>query len=349
MVRFDEALAAALEAAGHRRVQLSARGAHVVLGHIDPLAPKAYKRPDSSVFVIALLRQPRPPDDFDAYAYQWNVRSLANLLIVVAGPETAPETYVRSFDRSLERISAPAWSPRLFAQLVDRVRLLDAHLLLDNIFDRDLEPELAQGGRALPAMRRAALRLSATGALAVAPPVGDGLAHEEQRHLERLYQGSRLSYGNLSLRHDAQRFWMSTSGVDWEHMEIVGRDLELVKGYDAASRAVLISVPPGVKPRRVSADALTHHLIYRAHPGVGAVVHLHAWFDDVQAVAPDYPRGSLERAQSLAALVQATDDPVHAVVGIERHGVIVTGEDLDEIVARLDSRVMLPVPERAAR
>ncbi len=349
MVRFDDALAAALEGAGNRRVQLSNRGARLVLAHVDPLEPKAYHRHDGSVVVVALLRQPRLPQDPEDFSRTWLLRSLANLAIVVTGPEDAPEIYVRSPDRFVERIAAPAWSPRLFGQIVERLRLLDVHLVIDNIFDRDLDPELAQGGEALPAMRRAARRLAETGALASGPPAGDFLSHQDRRHLERLYQGSRMSYGNLSVREDQQRFWMSTSGVDWMRMEVVGRDVELVKGYDAQNRALLVSVPPGVRPHRVSADALTHHLIYRTHPGIGAIVHLHAWLEGVRPLVPDYARGSLERAQAVARLVQVSEDPVHAVVGIDRHGLIVAGEDLEEILTRLAGAHVVPVPAGGAR
>ncbi len=348
MVHFDDALAAALEAAGHRRVLLSSHGARLVLAHVDPVDPRPYHRPDGSVVVVALLREPRVPEDPDAFARGWLMRSLANLAMVVSGPEDAPEICLRSPDRPVEHLSAPAWSPRLFAQIVDRLRLLDVHLVLDNIFDRDLEPELLQGGEALPAMRRVARALAASGALSLGPPAGEFLSHQDRRHVERLYQGSRMSFGNLSLRHDLHRFWMSTSGVDWEHMEVVGRDVQLVKGYDAPSRALLVSVPPGVRPHRVSADALTHHLVYRAHPGIGAVVHLHAWLEGVQALVPDYARGSLERAQAVAQFVAAAEDPVHAVVGIDRHGLIATGENLDEIVERLSAAGIVPVPAEGA-
>ncbi len=348
MVRFDETLAAALEAAGHKRVLLSSHGARLVLAHVDPVDPRPYHRPDGSVVVVALLRQPRVPEDPDGFAQGWLMRSLANLAVVVSGPEEAPEICLRSPDRAVEHLSAPAWSPRLFAQIVDRLRLLDVHLVLDNIFDRDLEPELVQGGEALPAMREAARTLAASGALSLGPPARDFLSHQDRRHVERLYQGSRMSYGNLSLRHDAQRFWMSTSGVDWEHLEVVGRDVQLVKGYDAPSRALLVSVPPGVRPHRVSADALTHHLIYRVSPKIGAIVHVHAWLDGVQALVPDYARGSLERAQAVAHFIAAAENPARAVVGIDRHGLIVTGERLAGIVERLSAAGIVPVPAEGA-
>ena len=44
----------------------------------------------------------------------------------------------------------------------------------------------------------------------------------------RLYQVGGLSYGNLSARKDATRFWMSASGVDKTQLETVGRDYLLV-------------------------------------------------------------------------------------------------------------------------
>jgi len=349
MVRFDEALAAALEGAGHRRVLLTERGADLILAHIDPQDPRPYHRPDSGVALVSLLRLPRPPQDLQTFAHAWLVRSLANLVIVVAGPEPSPETYVISLDRKLERVGAAAWSQRLFGQVVERIRLFDAQIIMDNIFDRDLEPELWQGGEGVGAMGRAARRLAELGVIASGVTMGEGLSHQDQRHLERIFQGNRISFGNLSQRQDAGRFWMSTSGVDWYHVELVGRDVELVKGYDAATRAMLISVPAGVRPRRVSPDALLHHLLYRAHPAVGAVVHLHAWLDGLTAVAPDYPRGSLERAQVVANLVAAQPDPDHAAVGIDRHGIVMTGEDLDEILTRLERAPLAPVPDGSGR
>ena len=70
----------------------------------------------------------------------------------------------------------------------------------------------------------------------------------------RLYQVGGLSYGNLSARKDATRFWMSASGVDKSQLETVGRDYLLVTGYDEPNARIVLSVPPGIKPRRVSVD-----------------------------------------------------------------------------------------------
>ena len=58
----------------------------------------------------------------------------------------------------------------------------------------------------------------------------------------RLYQVGGLSYGNLSARKDATRFWMSASGVDKSQLEVAGRDILLVTGYDEANARMRISV-----------------------------------------------------------------------------------------------------------
>ncbi len=75
-------------------------------------------------------------------------------------------------------------------------------------------------------------------------------------------QIGRLSYGNLSQRRDERRFWMSGSGVNKARLEEVGRDVLLVKDYDARREAMRLSVPPGIRPQRVSVDAIEHHLTF---------------------------------------------------------------------------------------
>ena len=64
--------------------------------------------------------------------------------------------------------------------------------------------------------------------------------------MRRLYSLGGLSYGNISARHDATRFWMSASGVDKGNLEQVGRDILLVTDYDPVRQAMGVSVPPGL-------------------------------------------------------------------------------------------------------
>jgi len=65
-----------------------------------------------------------------------------------------------------------------------------------------------------------------------------------------------------------------------------------------------------VEPRRVSVDAIEHWMIYQEHPGVGAIVHVHAWVDGIEATDVNYPCGTEELARAVADLVRAEDDPL---------------------------------------
>ena len=121
---------------------------------------------------------------------------------------------------------------------------------------------------------------------------------------------------------DAETFWMSASGVDKSNMHKVGEHVLLVKGL-AQSGVMLLSVPPNIKPRRVSVDAIEHYLIYREHPQVGAIVHVHA-DRNVPATEMNYPCGTLQLAQAVADLVSQADDPAHAVIGLKNHGLTIT-------------------------
>ena len=94
---------------------------------------------------------------------------------------------------------------------------------------------------------------------------------------------------------------MSGSGVNKADMKIIGRDILLVKDYDPERGAMILSVPPDVKPNRVSVDAIEHWMIYREHPSVGAIVHVHAWMDDIPSTEINYPCGTYELAHSVAA------------------------------------------------
>jgi ribulose-5-phosphate 4-epimerase/fuculose-1-phosphate aldolase len=117
-----------------------------------------------------------------------------------------------------------------------------------------------------------------------------------------------------------------------------------VRGYDPARDAIVLSVPPDVKPNRVSVDAIEHWMIYREHPEVGAIVHVHAWIEGTRATEINFPCGTLELAESVADLVRIAPDPSRAVVGQRNHGLTITGHSLDEIFARVDGKLVRAVP-----
>jgi hypothetical protein len=71
---------------------------------------------------------------------------------------------------------------------------------------------------------------------------------------------------------------------------------------------------------------------------------VHAWVDGIAATEINFPCGTAELAESVAALVHAAPDPCHAVVGLRNHGITATGESLTEILDRIEPRLLLQVP-----
>ena len=133
-------------------------------------------------------------------------------------------------DAVVERLAPPARS----------------HLVIDNEFRTDLEPELWRGDAITTAIAAAGRRLDEVGLLPAPFPIEELLGERDLRHVKRLYGIGGLSYGNLSARLDAHRFWMSASGVDKSDLREAGRDILLVSGYDEEQRRMILSVPPDV-------------------------------------------------------------------------------------------------------
>ena len=175
-------------------------------------------------------------------------------------------------------------------------------------------------------------------------PIQEILPPEDFRHVKRLYGIGGLSYGNLSARKDEQRFWMSASGVNKGNLRRIGEDMLLVKRFDADRKAMRLSVPPTVTPRRVSVDAIEHWMIYTEHPTVGAIVHIHAWMDGIPSTQINYPCGTVELARAVAEQVRQADNPDRAIIGLKNHGLTITGRDLDDIFERIDGRIIPQVP-----
>jgi len=222
--------------------------------------------------------------------------------------------------------------------------LATSRFVLDNIFVPDLPRELWDGDEHTRALREAGKRLQALDLLPAPFPLDKYLPPRELRHLRRLYGIGGLSYGNLSVRRDEKTFWMSASGVDKSNLEVIGRDILLVVDYDAEKQAMVLSVPADREPRRVSVDAIEHYMIYREHPEVGAIVHVHAWMDGVPSTQINYPCGTYELATAVAELVRQAPDPSRAVIGLRNHGLTITGRSLDDIFERIEGRIQREVP-----
>ncbi len=342
---FAAGLGKVLAEHGHAFVEDPDR-ASLVIHFLDAARPRPFRRKAQAVFVVTVTEVDPPFGGPMEKGYPLLVRSLCNLLIGLVGEGEAHPTahfvtpeqghYVVSGDLPLEEI---------FRAVYSRVRpLATSTLVLENVFHPDMPPELWQGDEHTEAIFRAGRRLDELDLLPTPFPMDEYLSERDQRHLKLLYGIGGLSYGNLSARLDETRFWMSASGVDKSNLREVGRDILLVKDYDPARNAMVISVPPGVEPRRVSVDAIEHWMIYREHPEVGAILHVHAWMDGAPCTEFNYPCGTYELGVAVADIVRAAAVPAEAVVGLKNHGLTIVGRSMEDIFQRVDGRIYQPVP-----
>jgi ribulose-5-phosphate 4-epimerase/fuculose-1-phosphate aldolase len=342
-----------LLASGYEEHDAPGPDVHLVLHHVDPDRPRPYRRKSAPTFVVAMVPLPERPDDVLRAGYPMLVRALANLSVLVSdGPEGRAAHFVTLEQGTYGVEAGPEGDDTFFRDVFDRIEpLAMSRLVITNEFRTDLSRDLWEGNEQTCQIRRAGERLAALNLLPAPFPVEEILPPRDLRHVKLLYGLGGLSYGNLSARHpDAAptdigpEFWMSASGVDKGNLRVVGEHVLLVRGYDPALDAIVLSVPPTVTPKRVSVDAIEHWNIYREHPEVGAIVHVHAWMDGVEATEVNYPCGTLELADAVAGLVRAAPDPSHAVVGQRNHGLTITGPSLDEIFERIEGKIVRNVP-----
>jgi ribulose-5-phosphate 4-epimerase/fuculose-1-phosphate aldolase len=318
-----------------------APGAHddpdlsIVVNVVDE-QPRPFRRRSRGTFVAALRQSDRPPAIEETYPVL--VRALANVVLTMV---PGSGVWLTTMERGHARIAGPGDGGAVVRRLLP---LAGARLVIDNEFRDDLEPELWGGDEVTAELGAAGRRLDDLGLLPSPFPIEDLLDERDLRHVKRLYGIGGLSYGNLSQREDAQRFWMSASGVDKSRLKTPGTDVLLVTGYDAEHGRMILSVPPAIEPRRVSVDAIEHWMIYEAHPQVGAILHVHAWVEGVPATEIAFPCGSEELARAVAELVAWAPDPGRAIVGLRNHGITATGSSLTEILDRIESRVLPQVP-----
>jgi ribulose-5-phosphate 4-epimerase/fuculose-1-phosphate aldolase len=338
---------------GYTEVATPGPDVAVVLHFVDPEAARPYRRKNAPTFVVALAEFPTTPGDMLRTGYPLLVRGLANLCIMVSpdGTEGSTAQFVTLEQGTYTLDTNGGDDATFFKGVFARVEpLASSRLVIGNEFADDLPAELWDGDDTTRQIARAGRRLDALDLLPAAFPIEEILAPRDLRHVRLLYGIGGLSYGNVSARRvvgagePQPQFWMSASGVDKSTLDEIGRDILLVNGYDGARDVMQLSIPPDVEPRRVSVDAIEHWMIYREHPGVGAILHVHAWIEGTAATEINYPCGTVELAESVAELVRRAPDPTRAVVGQRNHGLTITGHSLDEIFDRIEGRVVRKVP-----
>lgn len=327
---------------GHGHSQTSDPGqAGLVFHEVLPERPRPFRRMSQATFVVGII--PWTGDAWEkplAALYPLLVRSLSNLAIAAAPDRPlvliTPELGYYTVD-----VQSLDWQDDLYQRIAP---LAGSHLVIDNIFDPDLPESLWNGTSVTDDMREASRRLAAWDLFPSPYPLADTLPPEDYKHLKRVFGIGGLSYGNLSARHDGNTFWMSASGVDKAKIGTVSSDILLVKGYDASARAMRISVQPDSHPHRVSVDAVEHWGIYQRHPEIGALIHIHAWMENIPSTSVNYPCGTVEMGDAMSELLDQDPHPERTIIGLKNHGITATGPNFPDILSRLEGHIRTQVP-----
>ncbi|MCY0898497.1 MAG: class II aldolase/adducin family protein [Firmicutes bacterium] len=315
--------------------------AGLVFHTVMPDHPRPFRRKSQATFVVGLIPWHGVLDNPLARCYPLLVRALANLAI--AGSSQDPRLYLITPELGNYAVDqqSPGWHEALYERIAP---LATSHLVIDNVFDEDLPAALHRGTQVTDEMREASRTLASWNLFPAPYPVREMLPPEDYRHLRHVFGIGGLSYGNLSARHQGEQFWMSASGVDKGKIGTVSRDILLVKGYDADARAMRLSVAPGSQPLRVSVDAVEHWGIYRKHPEIGALIHIHAWMENIPTTTINYPCGTVEMGDAMSDLLDADPHPERTIIGLKNHGITATGPNFPDILSRLEGRVLPQVP-----
>jgi ribulose-5-phosphate 4-epimerase/fuculose-1-phosphate aldolase len=328
---------------GHEQIE-SDQNSNFVLNLIDLDSPIAYRRKVQEEMVISIAFIPTNRPDLKTACYAGLVRSISNMLFCIVGEDPlkaysiTPEVGFVEFSYTPEKMFRYMY-PVVSSHFVLRNELFNDLL----INDQNLIPEIAD-------IIVFAKELKSLGVLPAPFPLTEFLDQDIIDHLFRLYQIRGISYGNLSIRNqnypmEGTSFWMTARGVDKSQLKGVGKDILLVKGYNANPGEMLVSVPSEYDPQiRVSVDAIEHYMIYRELPEIGAIVHVHAWIDDVPCTDQTYPCGTRELAENVVALLKNTSTPGRTAVGLKNHGITVTGPDINDIFKRLRTSLKINVP-----
>jgi ribulose-5-phosphate 4-epimerase/fuculose-1-phosphate aldolase len=341
-----------LEARGHPVHRPDGRDAlgldrevRVILNAVGAEAPNSFRRRSKDIFVVGLAELPQRPDDMLQAGYSLLVRSLSNVFIPMVRDQQGTDAHFITMEQGFHRFEHTGDDGAFFDAVVERlIPLAESRLVIENEFVPDLPPELWSGDEHTASITRAGMRMDELDLLPAPWPIDELLSPEDLRHVKRLFGIGGLSYGNASARHDGDRFWMSASGVDKSRLREVGTEILLVTGYDPGTGVVRLSIPPEVRPRRVSVDAIEHLTIYREHPEVGGILHVHGWLPGAVSTETVYPCGTEELAIEVAELVRQAPDPSRAVIGLKNHGLTITGHSLDEILERVGPSIVRRVP-----
>jgi hypothetical protein len=318
-----------------------------VLNLIDIDSPKAYRRRSQEEMVISITLIKESLPDMKSACYVALVKSISNMLFCISLSEGKDKPRAYSITPEVGFVEF-SYDPELLYRYMYPV--ISSHFVLRNRIFEDLgfkEDEIIPEVEELVSFGK---ELSHLGVLPAPFPLTEFLDKDLIDQLYRLYQIKGLSYGNLSIRNvnhgiEGTTYWMTARGVDKSNLKGIGKDILLVKGYDREKGEMVVSVPHLYDPRiRVSVDAIEHYMIYREFPETGAIVHVHAWMDNILCTTQSYPCGTSELAENVVELLKKTPSPERSEVGLKNHGLTITGPDITDIFQRIRGRLKTNVP-----
>ena len=321
--------------------------ANFVINLIDLDNPAAHHRKSHEEMVISLAMIPEQRTELKSICYGALVKSMSNMLFCIVREvnNESPTAYSITPEVGFMEFSYSAEGVYKYMYPV-----ISSHFAIKNKISTDLPFTKSQSFPEVTDLIEYGKELKKLGVLPTPFNLQNFLDQDQIDHLYRLFQIKGLSYGNLSIRNtnhgmNGSTFWMTARGVDKSQLKGVGQDIVLVKGYDSKPGKMLISVPPEYDPRiRVSVDAIEHYMIYKAFPDVGAIVHVHAWIENVLCTAQVYPCGTRELAKNAVALLKKTSSPQRTEIGLKNHGLTITGPDIRDIFNRIRDRLQTNVP-----
>lgn len=280
-------------------------------------------------------------------AYELGLRVMANLAGYIELSGDGPHDYEMTLITPERGHELVAGSSSAADELFDTlVRRSDVTYVDENVVHTDLSAELAKGTHVTRKMQEIAKRLDALDLVPSAVSL-EGLSDRARRRFFKVLGLKQVSYGNMSARHQGKDFWMTGRGVDKANLEVIGRDLILVIGFDSEAGQVHLRVPPGFDDARVSIDSSIHAAIYDAFPAIGAMIHIHSFVDGIVYTDDHYPCGTVELCKSTLEGLHLTDNPDRTILGLTNHGILVTGADLEDAWGQIETRLAALEPAGA--
>ncbi len=310
--------------------------------------PNGVHRKAQNEFVVSIAVLEQEVEDLRYLCYNTLVKTLSNLFLCIKVQGDDP-LEVHAITPEVGFYHFP-YSPQSIYAAMEPV--ITAHFAINNRIYYDLPASHCSSPIARQIQQYGA-ELEALGLLPAPFPIEQVLSKENIEHLYRLFHIRGLSYGNLSAREKfaeigPDTFWMTARGVDKARLQGIGKDILLVEGFDEVSGEILARIPPDGNPKiRVSVDAIEHLMIYRAFPEVGAIVHVHAWMQQVRCTRQNYPCGTVELAKAVCQELRLSPNPGRAVIGLKNHGLTITGPDLADIFSRIKGKLLKEVPMMA--